>query len=325
MQRCFLAFGLLSPVCFLIDAPFGRFTTKSKLSINGSIGWFVMEIVSPLAFLAALPLGQSSAFPSSTRGYLSLVRDTFFSLPIARAILVVLFIVHYVNRSTISTLANPSRAKMNPLVPLSAIAFNIMNGSTMGMWVGGGHPSTGLSPSPETGLRDGIAARGLFVTGLVMWAVGFGSNIYHDHVLYDLKRDKLRLEADSASNPDPKQRYSIPPRTRGLYRYVSHPSYSSEWLEWLGYLVCCRALSTATSPFPPRPLGFSSSSRSTWALSPLVPLEGWYLQPPALFLWQEIGVMLPRARSGHKWYERTFGSKEWSDKGQKWVVIPGIY
>ncbi|GAA5949774.1 hypothetical protein JCM3765_007684 [Sporobolomyces pararoseus] len=291
--------------------------------MNGSLGWFLMEIVSPLAFLLSLPLGQYSSFPSST-DYPSEIWTTFKSLPSARQILASLFLLHYLNRSTISTLQNPSRARMNLLVPLSAIVFNIMNGTTMGMWIGGGYsPST--RDSQGGGLREGVGYQALFVVGVAMWSIGFCSNIYHDKVLYDLKREKLKLKQESAQPLDPKTRYSIPPRSKGLYRYVSHGSYSSEWFEWLGFLLATISLSTA--PFPPIPLHFSSSSSSSssTAVSMITPFREWYLQPPALFLWQEIGVMLPRARAGHQWYEKTFGKKEWQEKGQRWVVIPGVY
>ncbi|GAA5992029.1 hypothetical protein JCM5350_006256 [Sporobolomyces pararoseus] len=341
LQRCFIAFGILSPVCFFIDAPFGKFTAKSNLfTMNGSLGWFLMEIVSPLAFVLSLPLGQSSAFPSSTN-YLSMISTTIRCLPLARKILAALFLLHYLNRSTISTLQNPSRARMNLLVPLSAVIFNVMNGTTMGMWIGGGYSPSSRDLQGGRGLREGSKYQVLFVVGVLMWFMGFCSNIYHDQVLYDLKREKLKLKTESAKpldpkarssvSPrseglyrDPKTRYSIPPRSKGLYRYISHPSYSSEWFEWLGFLLASISLSTA--PFPPIPLHFSSSSPSlTAALSTMTPFREWYLQPPALFLWQEIGVMLPRARAGHKWYEKTFGKKEWQEKGQRWVIIPRVY
>jgi len=277
-----------------------------------------MEIVSPIAFFLSLPLGQypSITISSSPSYYFDYIR----SLPLARQILVLFFLVHYLNRSIISTFVNPSRARMNVLVPISAIVFNVMNGSTMGMWIGGGCTPQSCK-GDGFGLRDGFYYQALFVIGAIAWIVGLWSNIYHDQILYDLKRDKMKKQKkdnSSTSSQEPKHRYSIP--QRGLYRYISHPSYSSEWFEWLGFLLC--TLSLSSSPFPPTPLQFTSSLKSIY--SPLVPLEGWWLQPPALFLWQEIGVMLPRARAGHEWYEKTFG-KEWEEKGAKWVVIPGVY
>jgi len=175
-----------------------------------------MEIVSPLAFLVSLPLGQPSSslhLPS-----ISTIYDTFESLPLARQILVTLFVVHYINRSTISTLQNPSRARMNLLVPISAIIFNIMNGSTMGMWIGGGYSPSQHQDVEESGLKSGKRYQALFCLGIAIWVIGFFSNIYHDKVLYDIKREKLNQP--SKSN-DPKTRYSIPPRSKGLYRYVS--------------------------------------------------------------------------------------------------------
>ncbi|GAA5847811.1 hypothetical protein JCM3766R1_003211 [Sporobolomyces carnicolor] len=278
-----------------------------------------MEIVSPIAFLASLPLAQTPTFPSHASGYVAAIRKAFAALPLARQILVAGFVVHYFNRSVVSTLQNPSRARMNILVPVSAVVFNIMNGSTMGIYVA-------ASSSSATGLKSGNEYRALFIAGMAMWLVGFCSNIYHDRVLYALKRDKknrrdLAKDARANDRDDPKHRYSIPPRDKGLYRYVSHPSYLSEWLEWLGYLVATWALEGTSSPLssPKTPTAITGGKLA------LAPLTAWYLVPPALFLWQEIGVMLPRARSGHAWYERTFGRDVWRNQGQRWIVVPGLY
>ncbi|GAA5923305.1 uncharacterized protein JCM15063_003603 [Sporobolomyces koalae] len=269
-----------------------------------------MEIVSPIAFVLSLPLARAFAAPRTPLEYLATVVEGFNSLPVARKCLVGFFVGHYANRAVVSTWQNPSRARMNILVPLSAIVFNIMNGSTMGTWVGAG-PS-----SSRSGLEPGRL--GLFLVGSLMWFIGFSSNIYHDHVLYALKRDKLAQTASrkkKQAGNDPKDRYSIP--RAGLYRYMSHPSYSCEWFEWLGFLICALSLSH-TTPFPVA----SKIVSPHWM--PLVPLAGWYLQPPALFLWQEIALMLPRARAGHRWYEKTFG-EQWHREGAKWVVLPGLY
>ncbi|GAA5878938.1 hypothetical protein JCM1840_000846 [Sporobolomyces johnsonii] len=334
VQRCFIAFGLLgSPASFVIDAPFGRFV-NSSWTVNGSLGWLLMELVSPLSFLYFLSLPPSpspSSFlvPSPTR-----ILDTLRTLPRARTFLVALFLIHYCNRSIVSTVRNPSRARMNIAVPFSAALFNLANGCLIGMWIGGGAAGASGAVAQNLGLRNDGSAKVLFSAGAVLWLAGFLSNIYHDEVLYALKRSKMRSAAarpKTAGSPSLKDRYAIP--TAGLYRFVSHPSYTSEWFEWLGFLLCTLAL--APAPFPPparstssltRLLSFFRPSRPSLVSipNPLVPLQQWYAQPPALFLWQEVAVMLPRARSGHRWYKRTFG-QEWENKGARWAVLPGVY
>ncbi|GAA6063808.1 hypothetical protein JCM10212_001639 [Sporobolomyces blumeae] len=317
-------------------APFGRFTSSNasrKWTVNGSIGWLVMEIVSPLAFVSALVshrAGLAVPFPLSVSSIavLSTAHASLVSLPLARKVLAALFVLHYVNRSIVSTLENPSRAPMHVAVPLSAVVFNLLNGTLMGLAIAGGRSLRTRGDSDRVtalGLRDGSTTYAiLFVVGLAMWTVGFVSNIYHDRILYRLKSSKLDSDANrpkaasaSTSTRDPRERYSIP--RGGLYAYVSHPAYSSEWFEWLGYLVCFLALA-------PDPFSSSSSSpaRASAFVAVVEPLTEWYLAPPALFLWQEIALMLPRARSGHRWYKRVFG-KEWDDEGPRWVVVPGLY
>ncbi|GAA5958130.1 hypothetical protein JCM21900_002920 [Sporobolomyces salmonicolor] len=330
IQRCFITFGLLSsPASFVIDAPFGRFV-NSSWTVDGCLGWLFMELVSPLSFLYFLSLSPSPSPSSFLVPSPSRTLNTLRDLAPARAFLVVLFLIHYSNRSVVSTVRNPSRARMNIAVPLSAALFNLANGCLIGMWIAGGAAGASGAVPKNLGLRNDGSAKVLFGAGAVLWLVGFLSNIYHDEALYALKRSKLRSTAPRTKTAL-KDRYAIP--TAGLYRFVSHPSYTSEWFEWLGFLLCTLAL--APAPFPPTSsstfsltslFSFFRPSRASLASLPnlLVPLKGWYAQPPALFLWQEVAVMLPRARSGHRWYKRTFG-QEWEKKGARWVVLPGVY
>lgn len=313
------------------DAPFGRFGTwGNALNVSGDWGWLLMEACSPLAFLWSLaaplttsPLSHWPPFsPSAILGALS-------ALPPARKVLATLFLVHYANRSVIGTLRNPGRAPMHLVIPLLSALFNLANGGTLGAWLsaGGRAASTatggtaGLKPPSSSSSSLGSSApSALFCIGVGLWAAGFAGNIFHDEHLYALKRARRRSLAkgkakasSSSGKPPAHDRYAIP--TRGLYALVSHPSYLCEWLEWAGFLLA--ALQLAPAPFP-------SSSSTLSGSGSLRPFEKWYLQPPALFLLQEVAAMLPRARSGHRWYRETFG-KEWEDKGARWAVLPGLY
>lgn len=78
-----------------------------------------------------------------------------------------------------------------------------------------------------------------FWVGVAMWVGGFVSNIVCDEILYDLKRKKkagrtLRESGGGGTGNGAKarERYSIPQGF--LYRYVSHPAYFVEWIEWTG-------------------------------------------------------------------------------------------
>ncbi|BGP36278.1 hypothetical protein JCM10450v2_000173 [Rhodotorula kratochvilovae] len=305
VQRLFVAFGCLAfPASLLLDAPFGRFGTwGNRLTVNGNLGWFLMELASPLSFLYALSIPLSSSplasFPPFSP---SRILAALAALPPARQLLATLFLIHYLHRSALGSLRNPGRAPMHLVIPLLSALFNLANGGTIGAWLAAG----------AGGVRVGGGAR--FALGIVLWAAGFAGNIYHDEVLYALKREKARSRPAAAGGadkraraPSPRERYSIP--TRGLYALVSHPSYLCEWVEWAGFALAAAQL--ASAPFPAAGAGA------------LPPIRKSYLQPPALFLLQEVAAMLPRARSGHRWYQRTFG-REWEEKGARWAMVPWV-
>ncbi|GAA5935214.1 hypothetical protein JCM3775_007235 [Rhodotorula graminis] len=335
VQRLFCAFGCFAlPGSLLLDAPFGRFGTWSNaLTVNGDLGWLVMEAFAPLTFLCALALPLTTT-PLSRHTLLacaspSTIVRAFLALDRPRQLLATLFLVHYSNRSVIGTLRNPGRAPMHLVIPVLSALFNFANGGTLGAWLSAGGRTAGLGLKAHS-----PSSRALFALGVGLWAAGFAGNIFHDEHLYALKRAKQRslakgkAKASSSSSgsgsgssaaqgdnkPPAHERYSIP--TRGLYALVSHPSYLCEWVEWSGFALA--ALQLAPAPFP------SSTSAAAAARGVLQPLAQWYLQPPVLFVLQEVAAMLPRARSGHAWYKRTFGA-EWERKGARWAVIPGVY
>ncbi|GAA5899100.1 hypothetical protein JCM6882_004617 [Rhodosporidiobolus microsporus] len=322
VQRIFAAFGLLAgPGSLLTDAPFGRFIGGKGWigpTVNGTVGWILMELCSPLSFLYFLSTPPSTSPFTFSAPSITRITSIFRSLPPARAFLAVLFLVHYSNRAVVGELRNPGRGRMHIVIPILSALFNLANGGTLGMYLAGGAAGKSVS---NFGLKENSTSTVLFGVGVALWAVGFASNIYHDNVLFRLKEEK-RLEREekkdpkATTEPSPQSRYAIP--QGGLYRFISHPSYTSEWVEWAGFTLATLAL--APSPFPP----LSSSLSLARLPSTLRPFQAWYLQPPAMFVLEEIAAMLPRARSGHRWYQKTFG-QEWEEKGAKWVVIPGVY
>lgn len=202
-------------------------------------------------------------------------------------ILAGLFLVHYLNRAIISPLRTPSRSKSHIIVPLSAIIFNLANGALMGTYL--------TSPSATTFLA-GALSRPSFWAGILLWAAGLAGNILHDEVLLNIRRI-AKAKGKRNENQIGKEHYAIP---RGyLYRYISYPNYFCEWSEWFGYAL-------AAAPFP--------------ALIPLsVTIQT--VQPPWLFLWSEILLMIPRAYKGHRWYHNKFPEYPKERK----AVVPFIF
>lgn len=249
-----------------------------------------MEIVSPLTFLYSL--------------------SSPLTLSPARQLLATLFVLHYLNRSIISTLRNPGRAKMHISVFFSAVGFNLINGFLLGTY---------LSGAGDTSLHSdswGIETPILFFIGLSLFLLGLAGNIYSDEVLYNLRRNRSTKVLPSAPISE---RYGIP---RGfLYDWpcggIAFPNYFTEWIEWSGFLLCIYSL----------PRGFPQVVSPEMEMvikglpEGLRPMMAEWAQPMALFLMNEVSAMLPRAISGAKWYRANF--KDYPE-GRK-IVIPGIF
>lgn len=204
-----------------------------------------------------------------------------------QVILASLFIVHYLNRAIISPLRTPSRSKSHIVVPLLAVIFNIANGALMGTYL--------LSPAASAFLA-GAFSRPSFWAGIMLCACGFVGNILHDEVLLDIRR-KSKAKGKRNENKLGKEHYAIPHGY--LYRYISYPNYFCEWLEWFGYAL-------AAAPLP--------------ALMPLTETVR-TAQPPWLFLWAEVFLMVSRAYKGHQWYHKNFSEYPKERK----AVVPFIF
>ncbi|OAX41232.1 hypothetical protein K503DRAFT_863996 [Rhizopogon vinicolor AM-OR11-026] len=271
----FLIPTIVCPVQLLIDAPFGKFapSNESIFVMDGIKSWIVMELVSPLAFIAALYRAPLSTSPSA--------------LSTPQIILAGLFLVHYLNRAILSPLRTPSRSKSHIIVSLSGVAFNLPNGTLMGAYL--------TSPS-ATAFLAGALSRPSFWAGILLWAAGFAGNILHDEVLLNIRRNAT-AKGKRNENQVGKEHYAIP---RGyLYRYISYPNYFCEWLEWFGYAL-------AAAPFP----AFMSLSATMQTI-----------QPPWLFIWAEVLLMISRAYKGHRWYHKKFPEYPKERK----AVVPFIF
>jgi 3-oxo-5-alpha-steroid 4-dehydrogenase 1 len=300
------SFVLAAPLSFFLNAPFGRFSARSRLNINANLGWFLMEIVSPISFFVALAGPPLTGPTPPTASRASGARLSSLSrLPLPTMILSALFLIHYANRAILSVLRQPAaRSPMNLVTPLFAILFNLANGSLIGSWLGGRTWSTpGAVP-------QAVLSQPLFWIGIGLWAVGFASNVAHDEIL-------RRLRIPTPSQPDP-PRYSIP---RGLFfdrpwGGVSNPSYLSEWIEWAGFALACSSTGLRAPPLPS-----SSSNHSFFGLVPVVDADSVFLIPPWIFVFLEIVLMLPRALSAHRWYHDKFRG---TYPKQRRAILPGL-
>ncbi|KEP49845.1 3-oxo-5-alpha-steroid 4-dehydrogenase [Rhizoctonia solani 123E] len=268
--RAFASLGLVGPVLLAIDAPHGRFSLDSSasqtwiqrawgaLALDGTLSWMIMELPSPITLLYAF--SQQTTLSSLSP----------FSLT-PHSALPLLFVGHYLNRAIISPLRTPSRSKSHVIVLLAGIAFNLINGSVNGTWLGAG---------VQTGSIGWADAPIGYWLGLAMFGLGLWGNIWHDEVL-------LKLRKNRGDEKDNKPKYSIP--YGGLYSLVSFPNYLCEWFEWAGFALASGSIITPLQ----RRLTLGSYA-------------GVYITPTLLFALVEVALMLPRARRGHEWYHEKF-------------------
>ncbi|KAG8824259.1 hypothetical protein FRC19_002142 [Serendipita sp. 401] len=201
-----------------------------------------MEIVSPLSFTTVYllaPFAPNAEPPPLNH---------------PSTLLATLFVIHYINRALISPLRSPDRSKSHIAVVFAAVIFNLVNPPLMAAFLSapGGYPhplrrkpATSIPASPLAGLiqnlQDKVAARvalsrtlgdaltdPIFLLGIFMFLVGFVSNIFHDEILYDLRRSH-------PPTADGEPHYAIP--YGGLYKYISYPNYLCEWVEFVGFAI----------------------------------------------------------------------------------------
>lgn len=249
------------PCTLFVNAPHGKLAKQSKLFskgyISGRVGWVLMELVAPLTFLYAIRNNRhfESTLPSlgdgSNRDYLDSCRK----------VLAGMFLVHYANRALVSPLLMaPQVSPMHWTVFVSAVLFNFLNGMSIGLYL----VQASVQHHPVSIIRRYI--------GMFLWLMGWLGNMYHDNILYDLRRSSnKKKDPDNLDTVQSENSYYRIPYG-GLFQYVSCPNYFCEWIEWFG---CYLAAGPSAEPF-------------------------WW------FFLSEILLMLPRALKAHQWYCKKF-------------------
>jgi len=193
---------LLAPVVFVllffIDAPYGRFVRAGwGPSIPDRYGWLVME--SPACLLFA---------------YILLSLD---SLSAPLIVLLLLWEAHYVHRTFIYPFTIRGRKRMPVVIMLMAICFNLVNA-----YLNGSHLATHADQYGTEWLSSP-----LFITGCVLFVVGFALNKISDEMLRRLRENR-------------EDGYQIP--YGFLYQWISCPNYLGEMIQWFGWAVACWSL-----------------------------------------------------------------------------------
>ena len=187
--------GLVAGVyLFRKAAPYGRFSSNTwGPMINNKLGWFLMEVTVMIAFICWIPFRS-------------------FNWQTPATVMIVLFFIHYLHRSLIYPLMIRTKGKKMPLVVmLSAVLFNIVNGSLLGSWF-----------AYFAHYQDSWYYSWAFVTGVFLFLSGMLINLITDYYLIH-----LRQKGETG--------YKIP--QKGLYCWVSSPNLLGEIIEWGGFAL----------------------------------------------------------------------------------------
>jgi 3-oxo-5-alpha-steroid 4-dehydrogenase 1 len=205
---CWMIVGVAAgSYLFYKDAPYGRFTkTDWGPMISNRLGWFFMELTVMVAFawrLAGGPawLARLVGAPGNGAGWLS-----------PAGFMVGLFFLHYIHRSLVYPwMIRTSGKKMPVMIMLSAMLFNLVNGSLLGIWFSCyGHYSVAWLGSFQ------------FIAGTLLFFLGMGLNWWSDYML-------IRLRGRGETG------YKLP--SAGLFRYITSPNLFGEIIEWGGYAL----------------------------------------------------------------------------------------
>ena len=194
------------PLLFFVSAPYGKLVRGGwGVQVDGRVGWFIQEIVSPITLTLAY-LHGGDLFTFEDRG----PRGSSSTPPASTQIFIVFWWAHYLNRSVFYPL---TRSMSNTTVPVvaMAVAFNLVNGTLVGTELARGNAHL---TSPE---------RSTLIGGLLLFWIGAGVNITSDRTLRRLRK-----------GPEDKNHYV--PRG-GLFEYVTCPHYLGEVMEWTGFAV----------------------------------------------------------------------------------------
>lgn len=173
-----------------ITAPYGRHTDdKFGIMVDNRMGWMLMESIGPLIFSYFFFNGSTE---KTTLHYLFLI----------------LYILHYLNRAIIFPLRIKTQGKKMPLmIVVSAIFFNVINGTLNGLWLGN---------------YTNSFSKVYMAIGLTIFTIGVIINVTSDNILLSLRKPG-------------ETGYKIP--QGGLFKWVSCPNLFGEIVEWIGYCI----------------------------------------------------------------------------------------
>ena len=180
---------IVLPINLIYKSPYGKHSTKKwGKSIDNKTGWILME----LPALLTCPLI-----------YFTITEEINLNV-----LFIVLWIIHYFNRTIIYPLRIKTKGKKIPIaIVASAFFFNMVNGILNGYFL--------------TLLQFESISELYLILGFIIFIIGFYINISSDNLLIKLRTNQ--------------KGYVIP--NGKLFNYVSCPNFFGEIIEWLGFAI----------------------------------------------------------------------------------------
>ena len=182
---------------YFVTAGYGLFRTRQwGPSLNNKVAWILME--APV-FIVMLAIWWTSGR----------------SLHVPELVLLLLFELHYFQRSFVFPLLMSGNSRMPVAIMLMGVCFNVLNGIMQG---------GGLYWFPNPDYADGAAylLRWNAIAGILLFVIGLSINWHSDHVIRH-----LRQPGDT--------RHYLP--QGGMYRFVTSANYLGELTEWVGFAL----------------------------------------------------------------------------------------
>ncbi|MBQ8760984.1 MAG: DUF1295 domain-containing protein [Bacteroidales bacterium] len=189
---------------YFVTAGYGVFYNKKwGPSIPNKLGWVLME--SPV-FIVMIILALLSERSSN----------------VVCLIFLILFEIHYFQRSFIFPFLMRGKSVMPLSVVLMGVIFNVLNALMQGGWI--------FYISPEDMYSISWLTTPQFIIGTLIFFAGMIINIHSDYIIRH-----LRKHGDT--------KHYLP--KKGMFRYVTSANYFGEFVEWCGFAVLTWSLSGA--------------------------------------------------------------------------------
>ena len=189
---------------YFVTAGYGVFYNKKwGPSIPNKIGWVLME--SPV-FIAMILL---CVFSERSTNVVCLI-------------FLILFEIHYFQRSFIFPFLIRGKSVMPLSVILMGVVFNTLNALMQGGWI--------FYVAPENMYEISWLTTPQFIIGTLIFFVGMIINIHSDYIIRHLR------EPGDTKHYLPK---------KGMFKYVTSANYFGEFVEWCGFAILTWSLAGA--------------------------------------------------------------------------------